>query len=132
MQQLAAFSLFILVFISGFSRDTFSNLSEIQVKSMVCHKWKLTYLEYKGIKKEIPSKVPTSILIFLQDGSMQEFSGEKKYDGKWTYKHDTKTLTTVDKDGTELHKIVHISNNEFIMNGKYQGFTFNMGFSRLD
>ena len=77
-------------------------------------------------------QLPASLLIFLTDGNLQEFEGSKKYDGKWTYNHSTKTVVTVDKDGTENHKIINLTDDEFVMNGKYQGFTFNMGFKRLD
>lgn len=132
MQKIVVLLLLAVLFTSGFSKDSFSGLSETQVKSMVCHKWKLSYLEYKGMKKQIPSKLPQSLLIFISDGTLQEFEGDKKYDGKWSYKHDTKTVTTIDKDGTELHKIVNISDKEFVMDGKYLGRTFNMGFSRVD
>ena len=126
--------LILLIFLSStaLAKDSFSTLSETQIKALFCHKWKLTFLEFNGKKKEIPAKLPESLLIFLPDGNMQEFEGSKKYDGKWTYVHSTKTVVTVDKDGTENHKIIGLTNDEFIMNGKYQGFTFNMGFKRLD
>ena len=127
-------SLMLLTLLSGVAvaKDSFSSMSEAQIKTLVCHKWKLTYLEFKGKKKEIPAKLPASLLIFLTDGNLQEFEGSKKYDGKWTYNHSTKTVVTVDKDGTENHKIINLTDDEFVMNGKYQGFTFNMGFKRLD
>ncbi len=117
---------------AGIAEDALSKLSEIQVKSMFCKKWKLTFLEYKGKQKEIPGKVPQSLLIFLQDGKLQEFEGTKKYDGTWSYQHDNKTITTIDQDGTEKHKIIDLTSDQFVMNGNYKGFTFNMGFKRVD
>ncbi len=121
-----------LLFSVCFAKDGFSTLSEAQIKSLLCHKWKLTYLEFQGKKKEIPAKLPQSLLIFLPDGNLQEFEGTKKYDGKWTYNHTTKTLVTIDKDGTENHKIVDITNEQFVMDGKFKGFKFNMGLKRVD
>ena len=127
-------SFILLTFLASvvLAADSFSALSEAQIKTLFCHKWKLTYLEYKGKKKEIPAKLPESLIIFLPNGNMQEFEGPKKYDGKWTYNQSTKTITTVDKDGTENHKIIELTNDAFVMNGKYQGYSFNMGFKRMD
>lgn len=131
-KSISTFVLFILLSSATFATDSFSNLSEAQIKTLFCYKWKLTFLEYKGKKKEIPAKLPASLLIFLADGKLLEFEGAKKYDGTWTYNHSSKTIVTVDQDGTENHKIIALSNTEFIMNGKYKGFTFNMGFKRMD
>ena len=127
-------SFILLAFLSSitFAKDSFSVLSETQIKTLFCHKWKLSYLEYNGKKKEIPGKLPASLLVFIEDGKLQEFEGTKKYDGSWTYNHATKTIITVDKDGTENHKIIELTNDQFVMNGKYQGLTFNMGFKRMD
>lgn len=121
-----------ILFSVGFTKDGVSTLSEAQIKTMLCHKWKLTYLEYNGKKKEIPAKLPQSLLIFLPEGKLQEFEGDKKYDGKWTYDHDTKTVITVDQDGTESHKIIALTNDQFIMNGKFKGFIFNMGLKKVE
>ena len=131
-KAVSTFVLLILLSSTIFAKDSFSTLPEAQIKTLFCHKWKLTFLEYKGKKKEIPAKLPVSLLVFLADGKLQEFEGTKKYDGTWTYNHSTKTIVTVDQDGTEHHKIIELSNTEFIMNGKYQGFTFNMGFKRAN
>ena len=131
-QLLFSFTLLILLSTVSVAKDSFSTITEAEIKSLFCHKWKLTYLEYKGKRKEIPGKLPASLLIFLQDGKLQEFEGTKKYDGSWTYSHTSKTIITVDKDGTENHKIIELSNDHFVMNGKYQGITFNIGFKRID
>lgn len=131
-QLLLSFLLIFFLSDVAVAKDSFSSLSEAQVKSLVCRKWKLTFLEYKGKKKEIPAKVPASYLVFLADGKLQEFEGTKKYDGTWTYHHETKTITTVDQDGTEKHKIISLSNDQFVMNGNYKGFSFNMGFNKAD
>ena len=131
-QLLSSFSLLILLSTVSLAKDSFSGLTEAEIKSLFCHKWKLTYLEYKGKKKEIPAKLPASLLVFIADGKLQEFEGAKKYDGTWTYSHASKTIITVDKDGTENHKIIELTNDQFVMNGKYQGITFNIGFKRVD
>ena len=67
-------SLMLLTLLSGVAvaKDSFSSLSEAQIKTLFCHKWKLTYLEFKGKKKEIPAKLPASLLIFLADGNLIE------------------------------------------------------------
>lgn len=126
-------SVFILSFVLLFSvtaNDNLNKLTEQEIKTLLCQKWKLNFLEYKGNKKEIPSKVPASFLVFLPDGKLEEYEGKNKYSGTWSYNHATKTITTIDKDGTEKHTIVELGNELFIMNGKYKGFTFNMGFKK--
>lgn len=133
MKQLLL-SILLISFLSDvvIAKDSFASMSEAQVKSLVCRKWKLTFLEYKGKKKDIPAKVPASYLVFLADGKLQEFEGSKKYDGTWTYHHETKTITTIDQDGTEKHKIISLNSDQFVMNGNYKGFSFNMGFKKAD
>lgn len=131
-QLIFSFTLLTLLSSVTLAKDSFSALTEAEIKSLFCHKWKLTYLEYKGKRKEIPGKLPASLLVFLQDGKLQEFEGAKKYDGTWTYSHASKTIITVDRDGTENHKIIELTNEQFVMNGKYQGLTFNIGFKRAD
>ena len=78
-KSISNFVLFILLSSATFATDSFSNLSEAQIKTLFCYKWKLTFLEYKGKKKEIPAKLPASLLIFLADGKLMEFEGAKKY-----------------------------------------------------
>lgn len=110
------------------ANDKVTKFTEQEIKTLLCHKWKLTFLEYKGNKKEIPSKLPESHILFLPDGRLEEYEGKTKYTGTWSYNHTTKTITTIDKDGNEKHAIIELGNELFIMNGKYKGFTFNMGF----
>ena len=129
--KIIVFSFLVCFATFSFSEDL-SKLTEAQVKTLLCQKWKLSFLEYKGKKKSIPAKLPESLLIFLQDGKLQEYSGAQKYDGTWSYLHTTKTITTIDKDGTEKHQLISLNANELIMNGTYQGFKFNMGFKKAD
>jgi hypothetical protein len=115
-----------------FASDALTSLTEQQIRTMLCYKWKLSFLEYKGKKKEIPAKLPASYIVFLPDGKLEQFEDKNKYLGTWTYNHSTKTVTTIDKDGTEKHTIINLDAKVFVMNGKYQGFTFNMGFSKVE
>lgn len=115
-----------------YANDAITSLSEQQLKTMLCHKWKLTFLEYQGKRKEIPQNVPASYIGFLSDGTMYQIEGKMNYKGTWTYNHATKTITTIDKDGTELHTIVELNDQQFVMNGKYKGYIFNMGLKKAD
>jgi len=115
-----------------FANDALNKLTEEQVKKMVCHKWKLTFLEYNSKKKEIPGSVPTSYIGFLANGTFYQTEGKMTYNGTWTYNHAAKTITTVDKDGTEKHAIIDLNTEQFTMNGKYKGATFNMGLKKAD
>ncbi len=132
MKKYSLSVLLLLGFTINFARNIFPDLSETQIKEMICHQWKLSFLEYNGVKKEIPSKLPPSILSFVQNGKMLETDGKNKYEGKWNYIHTVHTITTTDKDGTEHHKIIQINDKELIMDGKFMGRVFNMGFSRID
>ena len=118
------------VITSIFANDALSNLSEQQIKTLFCHKWKLNYLEFKGKRKEIPSSLPESILVFLNDGKLEQYEGKTKYTGTWTYNHSTKTITTIDKDGTEKYIIEEVGNELFVMSSKIKGFEFKMGLKK--
>lgn len=133
MKKIILFT-FLLASISStiFANDVINKLSEQEIKTMLCHKWKLTFLEFKGKKKDIPANVPASFIGFLPDGTFYQLDGKQKYNGTWTYSHSTKTITTIDKDGTEKHAIVDLGNDIFVMNGKYKGFVFNMGLKKAD
>lgn len=127
------FSFFLCLFaVSGFSKSSVDNLSEQQIRVLLCHKWKLTTLEGKGKKMDVPSSSPEIILHFLSNGTLQEKAGNKAYNGTWTYDHSKLTVTTVDKDGTEQHTIVDISDDKLRMKTKFMGVPVIYGMQRLD
>lgn len=128
-------ALFLLIFslsTIGFSQSAVSKLTEAQIKTAICHKWQLSYLEGKGRKINIPKNKATLILGFTNDGKLFESDGNKEYKGTWTYNHASLTITTNDKDGDEKHVVVDVTNDQLILKSKFKGIPFNMGLQKAD
>lgn len=127
-------SLIAVLFILGnaFSKSSLESLSEQQIKSMLCQKWKLATLEGKGKKMDVPANTPEIILHFFSNGTLQEKAGDKQYKGTWTYNHSKFTVTTVDKDGKENHTLVEITDNLLRMKTKFMGIEVIYGMKKID
>lgn len=124
--------LFIFSISFVFSQSTIKTFTESQIKTAICHKWKLIYLEGKGKKVTIPNNGPVLILGFNADGKLFESDGKTNYNGTWTYNHSTFTITTNDKDGEEKHILLDVTNNQLVMKSKFKGIPFNMGLQIVD
>jgi hypothetical protein len=105
MKKLIAIS--ILSF--GFHFILSAQQSEKEIKDLLCHKWKATQMEYRGQKTEMPG---TAYLIFKSDSTLEEIDPGETYKGKWSYDHKTQTITTVDRDGNQKHKLIKITSTE--------------------
>ena len=106
--------------------------TEKEIKDLLCHKWKLAFVEMGDQKIPPPAEAGDSFLDFKADGSVLEIdkTGEEK--AKWTYDHKTKTITTVDKDGTVKYEIIRISETELIVKATEEGMTFNLIMKRVN
>jgi len=125
------FPLFAILLFIGAS--TFAQTqSEKETNDLLSHKWKLTFVEMGGQKIPPPAEAGDSFLDFKADGSLLQIdtTGEEK--AKWTYDHKTKTITTVDKDGTEKYEIIKISETELIVKATEEGMTFNLIMKRVN
>lgn len=123
----------VLVFMnSAYSKSSLESLTEQQIKSMLCQKWKLATLEGKGKKMDVPANTPEIILHFLTNGTLQEKAGDKNYKGTWTYNHSKLTVTTVDKDGKENHTLVEITDDLLRMKTKFMGIEVIYGMKKID
>ncbi len=122
----------VLFLVNGFSQVNFKQLSEQQIKNLLCHKWQLTFLEAKGKKINVPASVPKLYLGLQSNGTLEEIQDKKKYTGNWSYKHDTFSLITEDKDGKENYDIVNLTNTILVIRSKFKGIPFNMGMQLVD
>lgn len=116
----------------AFSNDALGNLSETQIKSLLCHKWKLTLIEAKGKKATIPASSPEITLKFLDNGQLEETAGKEFYKGTWTYNHSKYTVTTTDKDGKENHVLVDLTNDYLKMKTKFMGIQVMYGMKKVN
>lgn len=132
MQRLILIFIITISFCDIFAQNFFANLTDIEAKKMICHKWKLISLEAKNKKIDVPKKAPTVSLTFLSDGKLIESAGNKEFNGTWSYNHTTKTLTTNDQDGKEDQKILNITNETFVMQSKIKGIIVNLWLQRID
>lgn len=133
MKKISLFLIAVILYsAAGFSQVNFKQLTEQQIKNLLCHKWQLTFLEAKGKKVNVPANKATFFLKLKTDGTMEEISGDKKFNGSWSYKHDNFTLITEDKEGKESCDIINLTNNLLIIKSKYMGIPFNMGMQLVD
>ena len=106
--------------------------TEQEIKTMLCHKWKLTHMETQGERNSLPPDMGESYMLLKSDGTLIETDEGKDYQGKWAYDHKTMTLKTDDKDGVEKHKIIKITDTELIIKSKFDGMAMNMIMKRID
>jgi hypothetical protein len=125
---------FILIFslYNALAQNNVKQLTEPQVKSMLCHKWKLSYLEGKGKKMNVPESAPKLYLEFVSNGTLNETDGKKNYHGKWVYNTATNIITTDDQDGKEEYTLITVTNELLVLKNKFRGVLINLGMSRAD
>ena len=107
-------------------------LTEQQIKDMVSHKWRLTTIEVKGKTIEVTDDKPMIALKFNNNGTMDEYAGDKHFTGNWTYTHTDYTIETKDKDGKEKHTILDISDKFLKMTTKFMGMKVVYVMKRVD
>jgi len=79
---------------------------------MLCHKWKAVSIEVQG-KTELPDE--DLYITFFKDGTFKDSQeGVKTSKEKWSYKHETMTLTT----GNVTKKILTINEKELKLSTK--------------
>ena len=79
-----------------------------------------------------PPEMGVSYILLKSDGTLIETDEGKDYRGKWTYDHKNMTLTTDDKDGIEKHKIIKITETEFVFRSKVKDLEISMIMKRVD
>jgi len=94
--------------------------TEQEIKSMLCHKWHLTYVEAKGKKMPAPNDTNNDFVLFKPDGTLTEMEvGKERRPGKWTYNHSDMTLKIDDADGIDVNKIVKITSTDLVLQSKF-------------
>ena len=120
------FSFFILLLILSLSSFSQSKPTEQQIKTMLCHKWKVSTIESQGEK--LPAEEDVYIT-FRKDGTfIDSQEGGKPSDNKWTYNHKTTTLTT----GDVSKKILRITEKELKLSAKMDGQNMILTLKRVD
>jgi len=131
MNKILLFSVFLFITASSFAqKDT--TRSEQEVKTLLCHKWKVTHIEMNGQKIPLPPELGESSLEIIADGTLIEKDATEEIKGKWSYDHKTKILTTDDRDGIIKHVILKISETELIFKSEVDGTEMNLIMKRLD
>jgi hypothetical protein len=128
---------FILIFALLSTFQVFSQTkpqakTEQEIKVLLCHKWQLTYMEAEGKKTPIPPEMGKSYILLKSDGTLVETSEGKDNPGRWSYDHKNMTIKTDDKDGAQSHKIIKITETEFIIEDKSDGTTVDMIMKRIN
>jgi len=108
------------------------DLSEKQVIDLLCSgKWHLSYMEIDGQHDDFPpNEAKANWTVFKQDGTHNSEEMGEAYSGTWTYNHETKTLTTDDKDGKVSLVIISIDEHEIQFSLVDQGKKLKVGMKK--
>ncbi len=131
-KKLVLIFLFFVCLNELFSQNSFVNLTELEAKKLICHKWKLSTIEVKNKKKDVSKKSPSVYLGFLADGKMIETAGSKEFHGTWSYNHSTNILTTHDQEGKEELTVLNLTNDILVLKSKLKGIIINLWLQRID
>ena len=102
------------------------------IKSMLCHKWKLTHMEANGKRMALPPEMGEATVTFKSDGTLIETDEGQKFGGKWTYFHKSMTLLIDDKDGKQKQNILKLTPTQLILKSDYKGLSMNMIMKKID
>jgi|GEM_PF-3683181 len=105
-----------------------SQKSEQEVLNMLCHKWQPISLKING--EIIPTEKADSALyiIFRKDGTFIDYFEGNSPSNKWTYNHETMTITMVNQPG----KIFLINDKELVLAYKKDGISSILTLRRLE
>ncbi|MBD2722534.1 lipocalin family protein [Hymenobacter armeniacus] len=118
--------------LASFKQAPAAKQPQPDTKRALCHKWELTHMEAQGKQLALPSGTGASFMTLKPDGTFVEISEGQSSPGTWSYAPQSKTITTVDKAGTEVHKILKFNANQLILRNQYEGLLMNMVFKRVD
>lgn len=109
-----------------------SELSETEVVSILCsEKWHLSFMEMDGQHLDFPpSESQANWTKFSADGTHQVEEMGEAYSGTWVYNHTEQTLTTTDRDGIVVLKIIQINDAELKFSLVDQGKTMTVGMKK--
>lgn len=126
----------LLLIFMGFPALIFANntgdLSEKQVLDLLCSgRWHLSYMEIDGNHEDFPpNESKANWTVFNKDGTHNSEEMGEAYSGTWVYNHNSKTLTTDDRDGKVDLVIINISENEIQFTLVDQGVKLKVGMKK--
>lgn len=125
MKKYLLIFLAILSFLSFYAHGQ-SKLTEQEVKSMLCHKWQPVSMEVEGEQISLDEEL---YITFLANGTFIEFQeGDQASKSKWTYNHNTMTVTT----GGVAKKILRIDDKQLKFKSNMDGQTAIVTLKRVD
>jgi len=113
---------------------TAQGITEQEVKSMLCHKWKYSGLRMGSQNLPLPSpeRLGGLYLEFKADGTTLRTGNDEDIPGKWSYTHKTLTIQIEDKIGKFKYKITSLTDSQFIYREKVAGVYDEMILIRAD
>ena len=105
--------------------------TEQEVRSLLCHKWKVTHMETAERKVAVPAEYELYMDI-RSNGTLIELEPEGEHNGKWKYEHETRTFITDDDDGIKKHEVIKINEKEFIIKSDLGGELVNLIMKRVN
>ena len=117
---------FILLSFLSFNAHGQPKLTEQEVKSMLCHKWQVLSMEVEGEQMSADEEI---YITFLANGTfIDSQEGDQSSKSKWTYSHNTMTVTT----GGVAKRILNIDDKQLKFKSKMGGQTAIMTLKRVD
>jgi hypothetical protein len=108
---------FTLISFSFQSNKSYPNNSQDDISLICSGKWHIEYLVLSGNKTTFTSEMKeTSWAIFYRDGKVRGMNTEGLYPkGKWEYLKEIRAIRTRGKKGSDIQKIVSLSNNKMVV-----------------
>ncbi len=132
MKHISFFTIALVVCSVSFAQTKVQPMTEQEVITLLCHKWKYTGFESDGLKLPLPRKWMDAYLLFKSDGTIIKNEDGEDIIGKWTYEHKKVTLKIEDKKGTEKLKIIKITDTEFISHSSIDPVRTNITMIRIE
>ena len=124
-------SLLIILFFIGPSSFA-QKQTEKEVKSLLCHKWKMDYAKAGDQRLPLPSDFGNALFDIKSNGTLIAGDSNKQKKGKWRYDHKTKTLITETGDNSFKHEVIKITKTELILKSTIEAIQIDVVMKRMD
>ena len=106
--------------------------SEKEVKSLLCHKWKIDYAKAGDERFPLPPGLGSTFLDIKSNGTVIAGDPNKQKQGKWRYDHKTKTLTTETGSNSLKHEIIKITKTSLVLKSTIETIQLDIVMKRVD
>ena len=128
MKKISILSILFFICLATFAQKQ----SEKEVKSLLCHKWKLDYAKAGDERFNLPPGFGNTFLDIKSNGTVIAGDPNKQKKGNWRYDHKTKTLITETGDKSLKHEIIKITKTSLILKSTIETIQLDIVMKRVD